>query len=84
MISQAPFLEQNGDNICHEMRKDTRITFRAPSELKKQVEAIAEREGQSVARICEAFLMAGSDAYRKQGGRFLQKYIGRTRTTSTV
>jgi hypothetical protein len=73
-----------GDNICGEMRKDTRLTFRVPSELKKQVEAVAEREGQSVARICEAFLMAGSDAYRKRGGKFLQKYIGRTRTTSTV
>jgi predicted transcriptional regulator len=63
------------------MRKDDRLTFRVSAELKKQVEAIAEREGQSTARICEAFLMAGSDAYQKRGGKFLQRYIGRTRTT---
>lgn len=65
------------------MRKDTRLTFRVGSDLKKQVEGIADREGQSVSRICEAFLMAGTDVYRKRGGRFLEKYIGRTRTTSS-
>jgi hypothetical protein len=62
------------------MRKDTRLTFRVESNLKKQIELIAEREGQSVARICDAFLMAGLDAYRKRGARFLTSYIGRTRT----
>jgi hypothetical protein len=80
---KAFFAQIPGGNIWPEMRKDTRITFRVSSELKKQIEAIAERESQSVARICEGFLMAGSDVYRKQGGRFLEKYIGRTRTTST-
>jgi hypothetical protein len=64
------------------MKKDTRLTFRVPSGLKSKVEAIAEREGESAARICEAFLMAGSDAYQRHGAKFLQKYIGRTRTTS--
>jgi len=45
------------------------------------VEGIAAREGESVARICEAFLMAGFDYYKKQGGRFLQQYIGKTRSS---
>ncbi len=66
------------------MRKDTRLTFRVQSELKEQMAEIAEREGQSVARICEAFLMAGAEAYRNRGGKFLQKYIGRTRTTAEL
>jgi len=35
--------------------------FRVNSNLKRDVEAIATREGQSVAWICEAFLLAGSD-----------------------
>jgi hypothetical protein len=47
------------------------------SNLKREVEAIATREGQSVARICEAFLLAGSDAYKKQGTKFLQRMFGR-------
>jgi hypothetical protein len=59
------------------MRKDTRLSFRVQSNLKREVEAIATREGQSVARICEAFLLAGSDAYKKQGTKFLQRMFGR-------
>jgi len=59
------------------MRKDTRLTFRVPSQLKVQIEEIAEREGQSVARICEAFLLAGMDGYTKRGRKFLQQLLGR-------
>lgn len=62
------------------MRKDTRLTLRVNSTLKRSVEAIATREGQSVARICEAFIIAGSDAYRKQGKKFLQRMLGRLST----
>jgi hypothetical protein len=59
------------------MKKDTRLTFRVSSSLKRGVEAIAAQEGQSVARICEAFLLAGSDSYKKQGTKFLERLIGR-------
>jgi hypothetical protein len=62
------------------MKKDTRLTFRVNSHLKKEVEAIATREGQSVARICEGFLLAGSDAYKKQGAKFLERMLGRVGT----
>jgi hypothetical protein len=64
------------------MKKDTRLTFRARSDLKKELETIATREGQSVARICEAFLLAGFDAYKKDGTRLLQRLIGRLSTKS--
>jgi hypothetical protein len=59
------------------MKKDSRLTFRVSSTLKRDVEAIAAREGQSVARICEAFLLAGSDSYKKQGAKFLERILGR-------
>ena len=65
------------------MRKDTRLTFRVSSDLKREVAAIATREGQSVARICEAFIMAGSDAYKKQGTRSLRRMLGRLGTKTT-
>ncbi len=65
------------------MKKDTRLTFRVSSHLKKDVESIATREGQSVARICEAFIVAGSDAYKKHGKKFLQQMLGRLGTGST-
>lgn len=65
------------------MKKDTRLTFRVTSSLKRDVEAIATREDQSVARICEAFIMAGSDAYKKQGTKFLRRMLGRLGTKTT-
>ncbi len=59
------------------MRKDSRLTFRVHSELKKSLEAIAEREGRSVAQVCEAFLKAGSQTYKKKGPRNLQRFLSR-------
>jgi hypothetical protein len=64
------------------MKKDTRLSFRVRSDLKKELETIAAREGQSVARICEAFLLAGSDAYKTHGTKLLQRLIGRLSTKS--
>lgn len=60
-----------------EMNKDTRFTFRISSELKKDLEAIAAREGRSVAQICDAFLKAGSEIYRKKGPMYLQRFLSR-------
>jgi hypothetical protein len=59
------------------MKKDTRLTFRVHSNLKKDLEAIAEREGRSVAQICDAFLKAGSEVYRKRGPKYLQRFLSR-------
>jgi len=65
------------------MKKDARLTFRVNSHLKRDVEAIATREGHSVARICEAFIVAGSDAYKKHRKKFLQQMLGRLGAGST-
>lgn len=59
------------------MRKDTRFTFRIESDLKKTLESIAAREGRSVAQICDAFLKAGADAYKKDGAKYLQRHLSR-------
>jgi hypothetical protein len=57
------------------MKKDTRFTLRIGSDLKKELGTIAAREGRSVAQICEAFLKAGSEGYKKKGSRFLQRFL---------
>jgi hypothetical protein len=59
------------------MRKDTRLTFRVHSSLKKNLEAIADREGRSVAQVCDAFLKASSEIYMKKGPKFLQRFLSR-------
>ncbi len=67
-----------------EMKKDARLTFRIRSGLKKDIEEIANREGHSVAQICEAFLLAGSEAYKKQGSKFVQRMLARLITRSST
>jgi len=57
------------------MKKDTQLTFRIRSDLKKELETIAAREGRSVAQVCEAFLKAGTQSYKKKGSAFLQRFL---------
>jgi len=57
--------------------KDTRLTFRVRSELKRELEAVAVKEGRSVAQICEAFLQAGLFMYKKEGNRYIQRFLSR-------
>ena len=59
------------------MKKDTQLTFRIRSELKKEIETIAAREGRSVAQVCEAFLKAGSESYKKKGSGVLQRFLAK-------
>ena len=86
LLSQLKFQEPGfgpGAKIL-EMKKDARLTFRIRSGLKKEVEGIANREGHSVAQICEAFLLAGSEAYKKQGSKFVQRMLVRLITKSST
>ena len=64
------------------MKKDTQFTFRIPTDLKKELQDIAVQEGRSMAQICEAFLRAGSEGYKKEGSKFLQRFLGRRKSTS--
>ena len=57
------------------MRKDTRLSFRVRSDLKRTLEAIAAAEGRSVAQVCEAFLKVGSENYKKEGNKILQRSL---------
>jgi hypothetical protein len=57
------------------MKKDSQFTFRIPLVLKQRLEDIARSEGRSVAQICQAFLKAGTEIYRKKGAEFLRPYL---------
>jgi uncharacterized protein (DUF1778 family) len=61
------------------MQKDNRLSFRVGSDLKKALEAVAATEGRSVAQICEVFLKAGSEIYKKEGTRLLQRFLSKRR-----
>jgi len=57
--------------------KDTRLTFRVRSELKKKLESVAASEGRSVAQICEAFLRGGLATYQKEGTKYVRRFLSR-------
>jgi predicted HicB family RNase H-like nuclease len=59
------------------MAKDSRLTFRVPSELKRLVEVVAHNEGRSVGQVCEAFLRAGLERHKKDGGKSLRIFVSR-------
>lgn len=62
------------------MRKDNRLSFRVGSDLKKALEAVAATEGRSVAQICEVFLKAGSEIYKKEGTRLVQRFLAQQKS----
>ena len=42
--------------------------------LKKGLQEIADREARSISQICEMLLSIGTDAYRKEGTKYLNKF----------
>ena len=63
------------------MKKDTQLAFRISSDLKKRLESVAEREGRSVAQVCEVFLEAGFENYKKEGTKLLQRFLAHQKST---
>jgi hypothetical protein len=55
--------------------KDTRLTLRIRSELKNELETVASKESRSVAQICEAFLQAGLRAYKREGTKYIHRFL---------
>ena len=59
------------------MRKEDRIGFRVPAELKKELVQIAKNEGRSLAQVCEILLRGGVSLYREEGSKYLQRLVSR-------
>lgn len=59
------------------MTKNAFIGFRLTPELKASLEQIANNEGRSVSQVCELFVKAGIETYRKEGPKYLQRVAAR-------
>ena len=59
------------------MKKSAPLAFRISDELKKSLQQIAFREARSISQICEILLTIGTEAYGKEGPRYLQAYLKR-------
>ena len=67
----------SGGRILLMTAKDTRLTLRIHSELKKELETVANKERRSVAQICEAFLQSGLSVYEKDGTKYIHRFLAR-------
>ena len=65
-------------NLCI-MKKNAPLAFRIPDQLKRDLEQIAYREARSISQICEILLTIGSEAYSKEGPKYLQAYLKRSK-----
>ena len=59
------------------MKKDEKIGFRIPAELKRELSQIAKTEGRSLAQVCEVFLRAGASSYKKRGSAYMKSFLHR-------
>ncbi len=59
------------------MRKDTALSFRIPRRLKRELEKVASSEGRSLSQVCEALLTGGLEIYKKEGPKYLQRFLSR-------
>jgi len=57
------------------MKKNAPLAFRIPDELKKSLRQIANREARSISQICEILLVIGTEAYGKEGSKYLHRYL---------
>jgi len=60
-------------------RKDQRIGFRTPADIKASLLQIARKESRSLAQVCEALLRGGIQTYKREGARYLQRFLERSR-----
>jgi hypothetical protein len=61
------------------MKKNAPLAFRIPGELKKSLQQIANREARSISQICEILLTIGTDAYDKEGTKYLHRFLGHSK-----
>jgi len=60
--------------ICFVAKKQF-LAFRLTPELKTEIEQIADSEERSISQVCELFLRGGVEAYKKEGGQYLQQLL---------
>ena len=57
--------------------KNEQIGFRLPATLKRELREVAKREGRTLSQICEIFVAGGLEGYKKEGPKYLQRFLSR-------
>ena len=57
--------------------KNEQIGFRVSASLKRELQEVARREGRTLSQICEIFVAGGLNGYKKEGPKYLQRFLSR-------
>lgn len=59
--------------------KNQQIGFRVSAGLKRELQDVARREARTLSQICEFFVARGLEAYKREGSKYLQRFLTRQR-----
>lgn len=59
------------------MAKSDFLALRVNSELKREIQRIADDEQRNISQICEMLLYEGIEAYKKDGAKFMQRLVAK-------
>ena len=55
--------------------KNEQVGFRISADLKRELQAVARREGRTLSQLCEILLAGGLETYKKEGSKYLQRML---------
>jgi hypothetical protein len=55
--------------------KNEQVGFRVSADLKRELQAVARREGRTLSQLCEILLTGGLETYKKEGSKYLQRML---------
>jgi hypothetical protein len=59
--------------------KNQQVGFRISADLKRELQAVAKREGRTLSQLCEILLTGGLETYKKEGSKYLQRMLSHYR-----
>jgi hypothetical protein len=63
--------------------KNEQVGFRISADLKRELQAVARREGRTLSQLCEILLAGGLETYKKEGPKYVQRLLSRQKKEST-
>jgi hypothetical protein len=65
------------------LTKNEQLGFRISADLKKELQAVAKREGRTLSQLCEILLTGGLETYKKEGSKYVQRMLSHYKKESS-
>lgn len=63
--------------------KNEQIGFRVSATLKKELEKVAKEEARTLSQLCELFVVGGLEVYKKEGPKYLQRFLAQRKSMAS-